>query len=449
MTTGLRAGAASVALTPATGIEMAGYIARTGPSCGVLDELCCQAVVFDDGQTRLALAVCDLLYMTGPIRSLVCAQLADRLGLAASEVMLAATHTHCGPAHLAAPGYQELQSFLADRICDAVCRAAGTLRPARLFAAQPGVEGISANRRDPAGPADTIAPMIVVSPAESAGPGAIAVLVNFACHATILEHDTCRYSADFPGAMRRTLEDLCGGTAIFLPGCGGDINPVFTEHTEAECARTGAILGAACAYQALAVSRLDRGARVINLSLDTELPVTGFGPGQPVSPAPLRGHLASVPAVVRARPSHQAVVRELATLRGKTASDDPTAQPEARTREAELWIEDLLVRYPQQFDSTDPPAVQPGGPTLPVQVFALGGDLAIVALPGEPFTATGQQIRTAFGGTVLTVGYANNAAGYLPTADEFGRSGYEVGSSQYAPGTAERLAGTAVALLGV
>jgi hypothetical protein len=370
----------------------------------------------------------------------VCDRLAARLGLAPHEVMLAATHTHCGPAHLAAPGYGDLHSHLADRICDAVARAAEALRPARLTTARVEVDGISANRRDLAGPVDSDAHIVVVS-GERAGSGPIAVLVNFACHATILEHDTCRYSADFPGATRRTLESLYGGTAVFLPGCGGDINPVFTEHTVAECAATGAILGAACAHRAMAVSRLGRGARVINLSLGTELPIAGPITGEP---APLRAHVADVPVVPRLRPGHEAVVRELTALRGAS----PGAGPAAKAREAELWIEDLLVRYPARFDCTDPPADRPGGPTLPVQVFLLGANLAIAALPGEPFTTTGRRIRAAFPGTVLTVGYANNSAGYLPTSEEFGRSGYEVGSSQYAPGTAERLAGTAEVLLG-
>jgi hypothetical protein len=62
--------AAATNITPAVGLDMEGYL-REGPSVGVLDELTCQAVVFDDGQTRLVLAVADL--------------------------MLTATHTHRGP----------------------------------------------------------------------------------------------------------------------------------------------------------------------------------------------------------------------------------------------------------------------------------------------------------------------------------------------------------------
>jgi hypothetical protein len=83
-----------------------------------------------------------------------------------------------------------------------------------------------------------------------------------------------------------------------------------------------------------------------------------------------------------------------------------------------------------------------------VQAFRLGAGLTLVGLPGEPFTATGLQIRAAGSGTVLLAGYANQAAGYLPTLGEFERSGLEAGCSTRAPGTAERLAGAAVDLIG-
>lgn len=42
----LRAGAASTIITPPAGLDMEGYL-RVGPSEGVLDELTCQAVVYE------------------------------------------------------------------------------------------------------------------------------------------------------------------------------------------------------------------------------------------------------------------------------------------------------------------------------------------------------------------------------------------------------------------
>jgi hypothetical protein len=46
----LRVGAGSAVITPPVGLDLEGYL-RDGPSVEVLDELRCQAVVFDDGAT--------------------------------------------------------------------------------------------------------------------------------------------------------------------------------------------------------------------------------------------------------------------------------------------------------------------------------------------------------------------------------------------------------------
>jgi hypothetical protein len=52
------------------------------------------------------------------------------------------------------------------------------------------------------------------------------VLVNYACHPSILGPDNYEYSADYPGAMRRAIESqLPGVVALFIQGGAGDINP--------------------------------------------------------------------------------------------------------------------------------------------------------------------------------------------------------------------------------
>ena len=54
------------------------------------------------------------------------------------------------------------------------------------------------------------------------------------------------------------------------------------------------------------------------------------------------------------------------------------------------------------------------------------GDMAICALPGEPFCQTGLNIRgkSPFKMTMM-VGMANDYAGYLPTEEAHGHGGYE------------------------
>ncbi|HEX4226968.1 MAG TPA: hypothetical protein VHZ97_31685 [Pseudonocardiaceae bacterium] len=401
-------------ITPPVGLDLEGYF-RDGPSTGVLDELSCQAVVFDDGTTRLVLAVCDLIGLTRQLRDLVCA----RIDLPPEHLMLTATHTHCGPAHLASPDHVDLVSRLADGVVEAITAATEAIRPAWLGTGTVPVRGIAANRRDPAGPLDENATFL----AAFGQSGPIATIVNFACHPTVQGAETRGYSADFPGAARRTIEQLCGGHAVYLQGTSGDVNPVRTERTAAEAHRTGTILGAAISAEVLTTARSVASPHVSNPSLGSTRPISL---ATPLQPAPLAARWTDVPV----EPFQQPPPAEIRARRA--AATDPAQIMEWGVRE-------YLVAG-TGFDSFDYP-VSPA--TLPVQAFRLSRELVLVGLPGEPFTATGRRIRAAG----LVAGYANQAAGYLPTVDEFDRSGYEVGCSMYAPGTAERLESAAIELV--
>ena len=436
---GLRAGAASGVITPSGHLPMAGYARRDGPAEGTLDDLMCRAVVLDDGADRLVLAVVDLLYATRPLTALVRARVEYQFGIPADHVMLAATHTHAGPGGLAMAGTPLLQ-LLSDRIVDVITQAGAGLVPARILLGDTTVDDVSLNRRDPDGARDSRARVLRL--VECAGGAPIATLVNYACHATILEHDNRAWSADFPGAACRTMETVAGGTALYLQGCAGNINPVYTGHQPADCRRVGAIVGTAAARTALELDALPGGLRSINLSWDEEVRIVPRAAGRIVPPAALRAMRALVEPTPRSRPSRELIANDLAVVR---AALDRAARPDQRRSHAargnELWAEALFAADDQVFDSMDLPGREPG--PIEVQAFRIGRDLVLVALPGEPFAETGFEIRADQAADVLIAGYANVSAGYLPTEAEFGRSGYEVGCSLYARGTAELLTLTA------
>ncbi|MBO9728623.1 MAG: hypothetical protein J7623_08305 [Chitinophaga sp.] len=79
------------------------------------------------------------------------------------------------------------------------------------------------------------------------------------------------------------------------------------------------------------------------------------------------------------------------------------------------------------------------------------GPLAILFLPGEPFTATAMEIeyRSPFAYT-LVAAYAENSIGYIPTVEAFDAGGYETGPGRWsflAPVTAQLLEEAALHLL--
>jgi neutral ceramidase len=431
----LRAGAAQTVITPALGWPMAGYIRRDGPAEAVLDDLHCRVLVLDDGVTRLAFVALDLIYASDALTARIRARAARLAGLAADHVMVTATHTHCGPSSLAGTWDPQLLDAIAERAEQALVAAAAALRPARLLLGSAEVPAVACNRRDPDAACDHTTRVVAAVGAE--GRETIATLVEFACHPTILEHDTRAYSADFPGVACATVEQLVGGVAIFLQGCAADVNPAFIEHTARECRRVGTILGAAAARVVAELQALLVPARTINLSWDEELPVHPAVAGRTVAATQLRAATASIAAIPRPWPDADAVSGELDRLLALAeATADPSERRRLGPRIAELWALDLLASGPELLHDLDPFDVTGG---IAVQGFQLGDGLLALALPGEPFAATGSELRRAAPGDLLVVGYANQSVGYLPPAAELARGGYEVGRAMYEAGTAERL----------
>lgn len=135
----LQAGAATSNITPPLGEKIVGGFLPF-PSSHVHDELHARCLVLDDGKTKLALVVCDLLGLHRSLSLEARRLIEEETGIPASNVLLSATHTHSGVnAHSTDPrGYQsdmelsDYQRFVAKRIADGVKRAANLLRPAEI-----------------------------------------------------------------------------------------------------------------------------------------------------------------------------------------------------------------------------------------------------------------------------------------------------------------------------
>src|SRR4051794_4412037 len=91
----LQAGAFEVCITPPIGVEMAGY----GPDIGryavdIHDHLQGQALVLDDGQTKIAVVTCDLLEITTDFTQAIRDEVERRTGIPGANVLISAAHPH-------------------------------------------------------------------------------------------------------------------------------------------------------------------------------------------------------------------------------------------------------------------------------------------------------------------------------------------------------------------
>jgi hypothetical protein len=94
--------------------------------------------VLDDGKTKVALVVCDLLGLHRSVSLEARRLITEATGIPASHVAISGTHTHSAASALGENRYtseqelDEYQRFVAQRVCDGVRRAIHLLRPAEI-----------------------------------------------------------------------------------------------------------------------------------------------------------------------------------------------------------------------------------------------------------------------------------------------------------------------------
>jgi len=114
-----RAGAATSNITPFLGGGVIGGFVPF-PTTNVHDELHARCLVLDDGQTKLALVVCDLLGISHDVSNAARKLIQENTGLPPEQVLICATHTHSACSALGKAPLDEYHTFVARRIADGV-----------------------------------------------------------------------------------------------------------------------------------------------------------------------------------------------------------------------------------------------------------------------------------------------------------------------------------------
>lgn len=387
-----RAGVAAIDITPATGIWMAGFAARTCASEGVGLPLHAKALALEDeGGRRAVLLTVDLLGLTAEMTARVADTVRRRHGLARDGLLLNASHTHSGPvtadmlsiAYDLPSGQQALiRDYTAElerRMADVIGRAIEDLHPARLSFAE-GNADFAANRRvqfTPDGPVDHAVPVLRVDGADGRPR---AIVFGYACHNTTLQASSCQLHGDYAGVAQAALERRHpGARALFVAGCGGDANPKPRGTVEL-VERHGTALADA----------VDHAQRLL-------APVTG----------PLRL-------------AYGVVALPFAPAPAKAELEERLQQDDVYVRRHARLMLDLLARDGRL------PAVQPA----PVQVWRFGGAFTLVAIGGEVVVDYALRLEKDYPGQKLWVaGYSNDVFGYLPSLRVLKEGGYEGGGA--------------------
>jgi hypothetical protein len=86
--------------------------------------------------------------------------------------------------------------------------------------------------------------------------------------------------------------------------------------------------------------------------------------------------------------------------------------------------------------------------TFELQLFAIGSDIALLAMPGEPFVEIGLAVkqRSPFSHTLFS-GYSNVGWAYIPVPDAYPLGGYEVEITPFSPEASGQIVEESVGLL--
>jgi hypothetical protein len=442
--TGFRAGAATSNVTPPLGSDIIGGFVPF-PATNVHDELHARCLVLDDGQTKLALVVLELLGIDYCVSQEARKLIEQEAAIPASHVLISAVHTHSAASALGVPiatrfvfpqKADEYQRFVARRIADGVKCAVNRLRSAQLgfttaqapehvfnrrWFLKPGTvppnpfggidqvkmnpPGGSPNLVKPAGPTD---PMVSILAVREPDGRPIAVYSCYSLHYVGgVGHGDI--SADYYGMYSKRLERLLRGdeqdppmVALMANGTSGDVNNINFLQPRPSKKR----------YEQMRFVADDLAAKV---------------------------HVVLAKVEYRDRVTLAARYREpMIATRRPTAEQIEWAKQTLAKPEPKDGKRDLSYFYAQRtLLMVDYPASIP----TPLQVLRIG-DVCVGSMPNEVFCETGLEFRMRSPlQPAFLVSLAHGYFGYLPTARQHGWGGYEtwLGTSRFEPKAADKM----------
>jgi hypothetical protein len=400
-------GVSIIDATPPVGTRLTGFVSRKEPCDGVYLPLRGVVTALTECATGKRLVIVSLEWLgfyerTEPLRALIAAA----TGVPDDHILLAATHTHCGPAvrphkegDFWEPTDEEFLQGVFGKLAAAAADAFARQEPVNLQSST-GWCGLAYSRRKPDGrggvewkptldaPHDHTVPMAFFLKAD----GTLKhVLFSYACHPTG-GGAKLQAGGDYGGFAALAVEKSLGCTAGFLLGCAGDQKPYLPDER-----REG--------FPSYSVEKLADLGSQLAASVVREFK---FGRHQEVGgELRVRRRVLGLQAAVLARECYAAMIE----------ADEPFYRRWARVN-LELLETGKLTSVEFPFE---------------LQTLEFGRALAIVTMAGEMSAEYGLRLVKELGGRydqVWPVGYTNDLVGYIPSERQISEGGYEVIGSQ-------------------
>ena len=207
------------------------------------DDLSVRVLTLKDENTTLILAALDLIGFFRPEVLDVTQRVQARAP--GVHVIIASTHTHHGPDTMGLWGPdsshsgvdQGYMASLIEQITTTMLTSLDNLQAANLKTTCVYVPGVAKNTRDPEILDDelTIAQFCHTQTSQP-----VVTLFTFPCHPEVLWEHNPHITADYPGVLRREVENATGAPCIFFSGAlGGMITPDVVKHSFEEAEQMG------------------------------------------------------------------------------------------------------------------------------------------------------------------------------------------------------------------
>lgn len=434
----LRAGAAEVDITPAKGIQIAGNIGVLRPVEEILEPLFGKALVLESDGRRICILSTDVLAIRDDYAAEIRRRACERYGFAASEVLVHCTQNHSAPSvghcfcldeafwrqwvseelDWVLGGDRRYNEPLIEGLMAAVGRALRNMKPAAVTVGR-GVDGrLAFNRRcilrdgtarchppvcDPnilqvEGPVD---PEVGLAVLRDETGGGIAALLHFSCHPPP-GGGPRSIAAGWPGAwcdgMRKLLP---GAVPIVLNGCCGNLHP------------SNPISPIRATHREMGTMLSETSQKVLATLQNVETP-TGLSSFLDARTKRLR---------IPLRELDPSAVEAARVLLEK--NPQPMWLDQEKTRIDWAWIYAISM-----LDLARHRAKQPFY-DYEIQAFRIG-NLAVVALTGEPFVEGQLEIKLNSPSAYIQIAHMSNGyVGYIPTRAALKRGGYETNTAHW------------------
>ena len=444
----LKVGFAAVNANPPLGIPVAGYYVPRFAQ-GFLNDIMVNALVLECGDKKIALISVDNCSIKAELSKPWMEEIEAVTGIPKDNIFLSATHTHTGP-QIHATGNKEedklicaYASFLGQRIVNAAQLALADTKPAKMgyiYGWAP--ERVAYIRRYmmkdgttmTCPPIDdpnidhalgTLDQRVNVLRFDREG-GETIVLVNYGLHADTTNGDMI--SADWPSWMAKTLDKALDGVkTIFFNGAEGDVGSTNVHPSSGDMNDT-------------------------EISFDNEMKSPGMARfvGRAIA-----GSVLQVYDKVC-----YVDVDSIDIMKKTVVVPSNMPKPEELPLAKQYWQwhlegrDDLIPYEAMELTTVVTEAMrmvmhEHGPETYDVNLTAVKiGPVAMLGMPGEPFTDIGVEIKKAEGwDLVLPVCLTNGSIRYFPMQSAFDEGGYEARSCFFKAGVAERIIDGALELL--